>query len=946
MRILEFHELVTAKVQKQYKKVVSYLKEGNFSSVDLKKLNGTPFYRVKLDDTNRLLLQFSKYQEETVLLVLEVILNHNYAQSRFLRGKRFLEEDFRQVDDTSDLGTSSPLRYINEQTPLFHLLEKVISFDEAQQQLYLAPLPLILVGSAGSGKTALTLEKIKTLDGRILYTSLSPFLTENARALTYSNGYVNERSQIDFLSFNELLETIAIPKGKEINYQAFKYWAATQTLKRLDQRKLFEEFKGVLTGQAVASEYLSEKEYLELGVKQSIFLQEDRQEVYRLFRSYLNMLDKGEYYDSSVLATRYLPSVKATYDYVVVDEVQDLTVAQLSLILRTLKVPTNFMLVGDANQIVHPNFFSWSRVKSFISINQAERAPADIINVLRTNFRNGAEVTRISNRLLRLKQKRFGSIDKESNFLVEPASDLQGEVSLYGATVDNLREINEKTRMSKDFAVVVPTDELKASASLHFDTPLLFSVHEAKGLEYKHVILYGFVSYADEEYRNICSGVSEEELRDTIEYRRAKDKNDKSLESYKFYTNILYVGLTRAVESVFVVDREDALSHPLYKLLEIKKSDKDVFIAGEESTKEEWEKEARRLQLQGKEEQADLIRERILKIEPVPWKVTTLETIVEKIRSGFSSKPHKKVQLELYELSLATNLPHVGVQLARQGYAFASRPKDGGEYLRGKYLQDYAPGTIKNLEPKLRRHGVDFKDQFGYTPLMNASRLFKDEIVEALIERGADPSLSGPTGLNCYRLVLLGLLLAEKLSEKDLRRALRVIELVTPSHEKVECEGKMHKLDPRYAEFLFLNVLLVSMLHIAPEIYSIRGVGFTKDTLIGLLDKLPDEIVPERRRRGEYVNGILAKNEASSPDQFSRRLFMRTKRGYYILNPRLQIWSEGKWHQCYDFIGFSTAEGGVVRSTCSPLADFIRYNRRLEELNVTTEERASSVVIT
>ncbi len=36
--------------------------------------------------------------------------------------------------------------------------------------------------------------------------------------------------------------------------------------------------------------------------------------------------------------------------------------------------------------------------------------------------------------------------------------------------------------------------EDKPEASKHFSTPLLFSIHEAKGLEYENIVLYRFVS--------------------------------------------------------------------------------------------------------------------------------------------------------------------------------------------------------------------------------------------------------------------------------------------------------------------------------------------------------------------------------------------------------------------------------------------------------------------
>lgn len=52
---------------------------------------------------------------------------------------------------------------------------------------------------------------------------------------------------------------------------------------------------------------------------------------------------------------------------------QDLTPAQLDLVLATLKKPGHFLLCGDSNQIVHPNFFSWSQVKSLFWRDRSSR---------------------------------------------------------------------------------------------------------------------------------------------------------------------------------------------------------------------------------------------------------------------------------------------------------------------------------------------------------------------------------------------------------------------------------------------------------------------------------------------------------------------------------------------------------------------------------------------
>ena len=98
--------------------------------------------------------------------------------------------------------------------------------------------------------------------------------------------------------------------------------------------------------------------------------------------------------------------------------------------------------------------------------------------------------------------------------------------------------------------MIVLRDEDKAAARAHFRTPLIFSVHEAKGLEYPNVILFNLVSGARAVYADLCRDVVAADLEgDELDYRRAKDKADKSLELNKFYVNALYVAMTRAMEA-------------------------------------------------------------------------------------------------------------------------------------------------------------------------------------------------------------------------------------------------------------------------------------------------------------------------------------------------------------------------------------------------------------
>jgi ATP-dependent exoDNAse (exonuclease V) beta subunit len=182
------------------------------------------------------------------------------------------------------------------------------------------------------------------------------------------------------------------------------------------------------------------------------------------------------------------------------------------------------------------------------------------------------------------------------------------------------RELDRKIRQSTQFAVLVMRDEDKPAAREYFSTPLLFSIHEAKGLEYENIVLYRFVSGHRREFAEISAGVAQQDLEtDTLDYCRARAKSDKSLEVYEFFVNALYVALTRALRNLYLVESDT--NHPLFSLLELTTAHGEAQVEARQSSLEEWQNEARRLELQGKQEQAQAIHRTILKQTPPPWPV-------------------------------------------------------------------------------------------------------------------------------------------------------------------------------------------------------------------------------------------------------------------------------------------------------------------------------------
>ncbi|MGL9763003.1 MAG: hypothetical protein ACR5LB_13145, partial [Wolbachia sp.] len=132
-----------------------------------------------------------------------------------------------------------------------------------------------------------------------------------------------------------------------------------------------------------------------------------------------------------------------------------------------------------------------------------------------------------------------------------------------------------------------------------FSTPLVFNIHEAKGLEFENVILYEFMSCKayNEIWNMVCSD---------------KDKENKSFEKYKFYINALYVGVIRAIDSVYIVDDEKQCN--LLKVIEPEESGNiDIGdIKREEPSSKEWKDKALDLIDKGNIEQAKNIAEKLL----------------------------------------------------------------------------------------------------------------------------------------------------------------------------------------------------------------------------------------------------------------------------------------------------------------------------------------------
>ena len=887
MKILEYTGLDTSRVKTSYRKVADAIARHDFRAAQVKKLSNLgrgKFYRAKLDDADRLLFSLVRHGDEVCALILEVIANHNYDKSRFLRGAAIDENKIPDIDADEAIRDAEPLRYLHPEHTAIHLLDKPISFDDTQEAIYRQPAPLIVVGSAGSGKTALTLEKLKHCEGEVLYVTQSAYLAQSARDLYYANGFEHSGQEAVFLSYREFVESIHVPLGREASWRDFASWFARmrQTFKEFDNHQVFEEIRGVIA--AGANGVLSRDDYRTLGVRQSIFPVDQRDKLYELFEKYRAWLTEARFYDLNLVAQEWQALAAPRYDFVVVDEVQDITTVQLALVLKTLKKPGHFLLCGDSNQIVHPNFFSWSQVKSLFwkDPTLAERQE---LRVLTANFRNGLEATRVANQLLKIKQRRFGSIDRESNFLVQAVGAQIGQVALMADKDTTKRELDQKIRQSTQFAVLVMRDDDKAEARKHFATPLLFSIHEAKGLEYENIVLYRFISDHRAEFNDIVDGVAKTDLLvETLDYRRAKDKSDKSLEIYKFFVNALYVALTRAIKNIYVIESDTG--HALFGLLDMNLG--NVTVDAKQSSREDWQKEARKLELQGKQEQVEAIRRTILKQTPVPWPVFGESKVTELLIKVFREQaPGGKMKQQLYEYAACFDEPALAEWLLTeakfdQARNFAKQRMTLGR----KTYVPYFAAHFKDILKQCSEHGIEHRLPMNQTPLMAAAAAGNVPLVEALLERGADREAVDHYGYNALHWAMREAFRDRKFAGGPFAT---LYERLVPASVDVNTGDRLVRIDRHLSEYFLFQTLWVLFKSRFTH-WQRKAIGaFETQAILEAWQHLPANVVRPERNKRQHLSGVLARNEIERDYAYNRALFMRVSQGWYQFNPKLAV---------------------------------------------------------
>lgn len=211
-----------------------------------------------------------------------------------------------------------------------------------------------------------------------------------------------------------------------------------------------------------------------------------------------------------------------------------------------------------------------------------------------------------------------------------------------------------------------------------------------------------------------------------FKYARVKDKTDKSLEIYKFYINALYVAITRSVCNVYII--ESNASHKFLRLLEINEI-QEINIEAAESSREAWQKEANKLIMQGKDEQAKAIETNILQHQNITWTPIDqgeFKHLYEKVINQKTADKRECIKLLNYSI-IYSDLALIK-QLQTYGLKSAANISKCIPLMLDEYFNDYLYQSTTNLLKKLDSLGTEFRNEFNLTPLMSAAYAGKKKL--------------------------------------------------------------------------------------------------------------------------------------------------------------------------------------------------------------------------
>lgn len=503
-------------------------------------------------------------------LLLFFIAKHDQQQDKafFVDKNSYIQQDFidtnnKQVDAIVE-DTQTTFKDLNKQEVLTIKQNNSLHGNDMQLKL-----PSILSGIAGSGKTVISIQAIKELQKKynnikkILYVTYSEGLrsfVENK--ITYGSAdiktfrdlclelktkYENKKTELKNIMLNSKQFEKEFLDTRNTKYQRFI---------RENKSLIYSEICGILKGSMYVdwnrkpnrqngtinnivdkSSYLNNDEKIPDDYK--AFNKESREILYNLTLEYNKWLQNRNMFDMNDIAFELCDTIetkKIKYDYVIVDEIQDLTEVQIYM-LFLLSDKKGLIFTGDPNQVINPTFFKIGRLEKLFNDNNIKTFKTR----LNENFRNSTDITKLINLVNEIRDEKLPARHHEDKVPEITRNNNAGKFGIIKYRDDNKKVLfNGLENKDLDVAIIVSDEQKKENLEKEFPhLANIFTVSEIKGREYPNIITYNILSDYFDIFQNFYSSSWK------------KDRN------YDFYFNQFYVAITRGEHNIYLLEEKD-----------------------------------------------------------------------------------------------------------------------------------------------------------------------------------------------------------------------------------------------------------------------------------------------------------------------------------------------------------------------------------------------------
>jgi len=476
---------------------------------------------------------------------------------------------------------------------------------------------VLLSGAGGTGKTVVlhnVLAYAKESKQSALYVTYNDLLLHSTKNI-YEKFVDDKVKNCDFITIRQLeLNCYGAPVTRLTNHQELMQWVKgnKDNFKNLREREIYEtavelnvlssvamkQLERQIKGENGKSGYydgeLKFEHYISFTGSPNSFNKDEKIDIFNLNKEYIKWLKEENLIDENQVIKKIFKNkiFDKTYDWVIVDEVQDLNENQIYFLNEFTNDSGTIIWAGDVNQNILPTFFSYSSIKSI-----CYKDNQDLVEFsMSKNYRSTKGIVDFINDIT---EERIRLLGKTGSDYFQESIRIGPKPSILRFNEENLHKLFQSVSDKHYCAIVVPNEDVKEILIKKYDEAAsrIFTIYEIKGLEYENIICYNIIS-------------AYKELWDEM-----KCNNVKSKSTMRYHINLIYAASSRAKDTLNIY--EDSIDNlefrPFDSCRELYNYEEQVLGFNKESSSPDWEKEAERLEKAGQNKRAMLIRN--LKLE-------------------------------------------------------------------------------------------------------------------------------------------------------------------------------------------------------------------------------------------------------------------------------------------------------------------------------------------